>query len=142
MTSLKRNFDMMGMSQRKDRSYMDEMFHHFKRTDNLANKVSSQLLTFANFEKNTVKKFGELENRFLNYQYQLDQLAPQIISMKNIVMGIEQQINQPDTRMEIFWHHMKEVKDKIESSTTKINLELNTKLKEFHNTLDVFNKKQ
>jgi len=44
--------------------------------------------------------------------------------------------------MEIFWHHMKEVKDKIESSTTKINLELNTKLKEFHNTLDVFNKKQ
>jgi hypothetical protein len=37
---------------------------------------------------------------------------------------------------------MKEVKDKIESSTTKINLELNTKLKEFHNTLDVFNKKQ
>ena len=57
-------------------------------------------------------------------------------------MGIEQQINQPDTRMDIFWHHMKEVKDKIESSTTKINLELNTKLKEFHNTLDVFNKKQ
>ena len=46
-------------------------------------------------------------------------------------MGIEQQINQPDSKMEIFWSHMRDIKDKFEKFSTGLNIEIDQKLMKF-----------
>jgi hypothetical protein len=59
---------------------------------------------------NSNKKFYDAEERFKNFQFQLDLVGPQISDLKISINDIYNKINKPDNKMDIFWRHMNDMK--------------------------------
>ncbi len=59
---------------------------------------------------NSNKKFYDAEERFKNFQFQLDLFGPQISDLKISINDIYNKINKPDNKMDIFWRHMNDMK--------------------------------
>ena len=59
---------------------------------------------------NSNKKFYDAEERFKNFQFQLDLVGPQISDSKISINDIYNKIKKPDNKMDIFWRHMNDMK--------------------------------